>query len=266
VRGTVGYQQTKKSRTIDVFSIRSFRVSTGLERELVKGLRGSLMLEYENADIFNVDRDVILTERDTGRLRTVSLNPIFVFDRRDDAFAPTRGIFDSVRLRYASPAFGSDIHVLKLVLQHSQYVPLGPLTWIYSGRFGMAQPLGSTDAIPLRERFFLGGRTTVRGFAENGIGPHGDQGHPTGGDLLFVANTELRFPLLYGLGGAVFVDAGGLYFHDRAISLGEVRESVGPGIRYQTPIGALSLDYGFKIRPRAGESIGEVHFTIGNLF
>ena len=267
LRGTFTYQQTKRSRSIDEFSIRSFRFSNGFEREFFKGLRGSLLLEYEDADIFDVDSDVILTGKDTGRLRIVSLNPILIYDGRDDAFAPTRGVFDSLRVRYGSPAFGSDIDFLKLVLQHSQYVPLGDrLTWIYSGRFGVAEPFGSTTAIPLRERFFLGGRTTVRGFAENSIGPHGTAGHPAGGDLLFIANTELRFPLFYGFIGAVFADGGGLYFHDRAISIGEFRESVGPGLRYQTPIGALSLDYGFKIQPRRDESIGEVHFTIGNLF
>jgi outer membrane protein insertion porin family len=267
LRGTVGYQQTKRSRSIDEFSIRSFRLSSGFERAFWTGLRGSLLLEYENADIFDVDPDVILTDKDTGRLHNVSVNPILVYDGRDDAFAPTRGIFDSMRVRYGSPALGSDIHFVKVVLQHSQYVPLGDrLTWVYSGRLGVAEPLGSTGAIPLRERFFLGGRTTVRGFAENSIGPHGDLGHPAGGDLLFIVNTELRFPLFFGLIGAVFADGGGLYFHNRAISIGEFRESVGPGLRYQTPIGALSLDYGFKIESRRDESIGEVHFTIGNLF
>jgi len=68
------------------------------------------------------------------------------------------------------------------------------------------------------------------------------------------------------LGGAVFVDGGGLYLHERVISLDDFRTSVGPGLRYQTPIGSISLDYGFKIDRRRGESIGQVHFTIGNIF
>ncbi|MGH7822620.1 MAG: BamA/TamA family outer membrane protein, partial [Candidatus Binatia bacterium] len=180
---------------------------------------------------------------------------------------PTRGIFDSLRLRYGSPAFGSDLHFMKLIVQHSQYVPFGGrLTWLYSGRVALAEPLGGNSAIPLRERFFLGGRTTVRGFSENSIGPRGGAGHPTGGDLLFIVNTELRFPLAYGITGAAFADGGGLYLRDRTVSIAEFRESAGPGIRYQTPIGALSLDYGFKLQRRRGESIGELHFTIGNLF
>ncbi|MGH7896567.1 MAG: POTRA domain-containing protein, partial [Candidatus Binatia bacterium] len=54
LRGTFTYQQTKRSRSIDEFSIRSARVAGGFEREFRKGLRGSLLLEYENADIFDV--------------------------------------------------------------------------------------------------------------------------------------------------------------------------------------------------------------------
>jgi outer membrane protein assembly factor BamA len=55
------------------------------------------------------------------------------------------------------------------------------------------------------------------------------------------------------------MDGGGLY-------LVHFRIGVGPGLRYQTPIGSIGLDYGFKISPRRGESIGDVNFSIGNIF
>jgi outer membrane protein insertion porin family len=209
----------------------------------------------------------VLTGQDVGRLRTVTLNPVVLYDGRDDAFAPTRGVFESLRVRYGSPPLGSQVHFIKLSVQHSQYVPLGAgLTWIYAGRVGFARAIGFSTEVPLRERFFLGGRTSVRGYRENEIGPRGADGHPTGGDFLVNLNTELRFPLFLGLGGAIFVDGGGLYLQQRAISLGDFRTSIGPGLRYQTPIGSISLDYGFKLDRRRDESIGEVHFTIGNIF
>lgn len=259
------WQQSERS--IDEFSIRRFSVSSGFEKEFLTGLRGTLVGEFQDSDVFDVHPDAVLTGQDVGRLRTVTLNPILVYDGRDDAFAPTRGVFDSLRLRYGMPPLGSEVHFLKLVLQHSQYVPLGtPLTWIYSGRFGLAQPLGFTSTIPLSERFFLGGRTTVRGYEENSIGPRGQDGNPVGGDIVVNLNSEVRFPLFLGLGGALFWDGGGLYLHDRAISMNDFRQGVGPGLRYQTPIGAISLDYGFKVRRRGDESIGEIHFTIGNVF
>jgi len=264
LRANATYQQSE--RQIDEFSIRRTSFSIGPERELRKGLRASFFVEFEDSDIFDVAPDAVLTGQDVGKLRTVSVNPTIVYDGRDDAFKPTRGVFESLRLRYASPAFGSDAHFLKVVVQHSQYVPIGKLTWIYGARVGYALPIGISDVIPLRERFFLGGRTSVRGFDENEIGPRGDNGDPIGGDILFNVNSEIRFPLFLGLGGAVFLDGGALYLHDRAISIDEFRESMGPGLRYQTPIGSIALDYGFKLDRRSGESIGEVHFTIGNIF
>lgn len=262
---SVARQQSERS--IDEFSIRRTSVSSGFEREFRRGLRATLRFEFEDSDIYDVHPDVVLTGKDIGKLRTVSLNPIVVYDGRDDAFAPTRGVFDSLRLRYGTTALGSDVHFFKAVVQHSRYVPLSDdLTWIYAARVGFAEPLGESTDIPLSERFFLGGRTTVRGYEENSIGPRGADGNPVGGDLLLNFNTELRFPLLYGLGGAVFVDGGGLYLHDRAVSIGDFRESAGTGLRYRTPVGAISLDYGFKVRRRRDESIGEIHFTIGNIF
>ena len=79
--------------------------------------------------------------------------------------------------------------------------------------------------------------------------------------------SDFRVPCVWwGLQGAAFGDIGGLFLRSCGVSLGRVRESAGPGLRYQTLIGGISLDYGFKLyRPRR-ESIGEIHFTIGNLF
>jgi outer membrane protein insertion porin family len=257
----------QSERSIDEFSIRRLSFSGGFEKEFLPGLRATTVAEFQDSDVYNVHPDAVLTGQDVGRLRTVTLNPILVYDGRDDAFAPTRGVFDSLRLRYASPPFGSDVHFWKGVLQHSQYVPLNKwLTWIYGGRLGYAQPLGFTSQIPLSERFFLGGRTTVRGYEENSIGPKGDDGDPIGGDILVNLKSEIHFPLFFGLAGAIFWDGGGLYLHDRAISMNDFRQGVGPGLRYRTPIGPISLDYGFKMRRRSDESIGEVHFTIGNIF
>lgn len=265
LRTNLVYQRSQRS--IDEFSIRRFSFSTGLEREFAPGIQTSLLLEFEDSRVFDVAPDAVLTGQDVGRLRTVTLNPILVFDGRDDAFAPTRGVFETLRVRYGTPAFGSEVHFAKATAQHSQYFSLAP-GWIlvYAARVGIAEPLGRSSTIPIRERFFLGGRTSVRGFDENSIGPRGERGNPIGGDFLLNGNGEFRFPLFWGLGGAVFVDGGGLYLRDRGISIREFRESAGPGLRYQTPIGAIRLDYGFKLDRRAGESIGQVHFTIGNLF
>ena len=163
--------------------------------------------------------------------------------------------------------------------QHAQYVPLTDgLTFVGVARVGYAVPFNGGDIIPIRDRFFLGGGTTVRGFAENSIGPTGGPtvnqfggivspgGDPLGGDFALNLNTELEFPLLYGFGGVVFVDGGGVYLQDQSISIDNFRRSAGLGLRYMTPVGPISLDYGFKLDRRVGESVGEVHFSVGTIF
>ena len=169
--------------------------------------------------VFDVAADVLaFNPRDEGRLRTFSLGPFLIYDGRDDAFIPRRGVYDSLRLRLAPGELGSDVPFVKLQVQHTHYVPVvNDVIFLYSARGGWALALKSGDQIPIRERFFLGGRTTVRGFSENTIGPKGalqfdSRGRPTGaggdplgGDFVLNLNTEIRFPIAFGVGGAVFV-------------------------------------------------------------
>jgi outer membrane protein assembly factor BamA len=85
----------------------------------------------------------------------------------------------------------------------------------------------------------------------------------------------LQFPLVFRMGGVGFVDGGGLYLQkcpsgqglqNCAINLENFRRSAGLGVRYVTPVGPISLEYGFKLDRRIDESIGEVHFSIGTIF
>ena len=271
----------RSTRAVDQFSIERLAFIPAIERTFSPGLKAGVEFQYEDANVFDVKPDVLVfNPRDQGKLQTVSLGPYAVYDGRDDAFAPRRGIFDSVRLRWAPSVLGSDVPTVKLTVQHSQYVPLtDELTFVYAARAGWARALNAGEQVPIRERFFLGGRTTVRGFGENEVGPLGARitddlgnlvhpgGDPLGGDLVMNLNVELRFPLLYGLSGAAFVDGGGAYLQDRPIRLlDDFRRSAGPGLRYNTPVGPISLDYGFKLDRRSGESIGEIHFSIGTIF
>lgn len=254
--------------SVNEFSFERLALVPALERTIIPGLQAGADLELEEANIFDLAPDVIaFNPRDQGHLRTFSLGPFAVYDGRDDAFVPRRGLFDSLRMRLAPGPLGSDIPFFKLLAQHTQYVPLDDdMTFVYAGRTGWAVPFNHNDIIPIRERFFLGGRTTVRGFSENQIGPKGTLHNPLGGDLVIALNTELRFPLVYGFGGVVFVDGGGVYLQDQSVSLHDFRRSTGLGLRYITPVGPVSLDYGFKLDRRADESLGEVHFSIGTIF
>jgi outer membrane protein insertion porin family len=235
-------------------------------------------LQLEYADVFDVE-PVSFRSEDEGDSYTVAVSPFLVYDGRDDPFMPRRGIIDSLRLRYAPPGVSS-VQFGKLNFQHTQAIPAASwLAFIYSARVGYGRAFSGAEVLPIRERYFLGGATTVRGFSENSLGPVDPFDNPIGGDLAMVVTFEWRIPVIYEFALAVFNDNGGLFLtqcdrtcrqqrgvRDNALTFDNIRHSVGPGLRYMTPVGPIALDYGFKTPRRAGESIGEVHFSISATF
>jgi outer membrane protein insertion porin family len=63
-----------------------------------------------------------------------------------------------------------------------------------------------------------------------------------------------------------FLDGGNVWLRNRDVDLSEMKFSAGLGLRYNTPVGPLRLDYGFKLDREPGESKGEFHFSIGHAF
>lgn len=270
----------RSTRDVDKFHIERVDLLNGIDRPLWPNVTGGMEIDLERANVFDVKSDAILSDNDEGPLTTVSLGPFLLYDGRDNPFNPSSGVIDSMRWRYALPHL-STVHFIKVNLQHTQFITLfEKVLFVYSARVGWARELSGGDGqVPIRERFFLGGGTTVRGFKENTISPEGEEGDETGGDLAINLNVELQVPLIYGVGGAFFVDGGGVYLQncDRscrqqkklsqaAFSIDNFRRSAGFGLRYNTPVGPLALDYGIKLDRRPGESFGEIHFSIGSTF
>jgi outer membrane translocation and assembly module TamA len=128
--------------------------------------------------------------------------------------------------------------------------------------------------IPASERFFAGGDTTVRGFALDQLGiplvTLDEKGFPTGGGGLMILNAELRVPTTRGLGIVGFFDTGNVFYRTSDIRLGDLRGSLGFGVRYKSPIGPIRVDLGFKLQRNviAGkrEPLTALHITLGQAF
>jgi len=76
-------------------------------------------------------------------------------------------------------------------------------------RIGLAWPYGQDTSIPISERYFSGGASSLRGFKTDTAGPvDPTTGEPTGGNALIVGNFELRFPLIKPISLAWFYDTG----------------------------------------------------------
>jgi outer membrane protein assembly complex protein YaeT len=128
--------------------------------------------------------------------------------------------------------------------------------------------------IPFSERFFLGGSTSIRGWGRYQVSPLSGSGLPIGGRSMLELSTELRVPVWGNLSAVAFVDGGNVWADAWQYELGDLRYAVGPGLRYQTPIGPVRVDFGYQLTPIEGLLIdGEpeprqwrVHFSIGQAF
>ncbi len=213
------------------------------------------------------------------------------FDLRKNPLSAPRGFVIDNTVDLATSALGSDIELLRATGRVSYYLSFASeqpqLTgedlqkssfqkWFersllaFGARAGIVYPLDTAGvpealAIPIDERFFNGGSTTVRSFAERELGPS-DNGNPIGGEYYSIFNVEYTFPIYGELLGAVFVDAGNLLPEASQPGLNDMRYGVGVGLRYNLPIGPIRLDYGVNPNPRGDEAFGAFHFSIGFAF
>ena len=249
------------------FSIREASAIAGITKKIL--LRSSVAIQYRYSldDVFNVDPGAVLSPEDQGSANIAAVRGLFVLDFRNDPFNPTRGSFHSGSAELASIVLGSEVDYVKLTGQTSWYFPLFRRNSLaVSGRAGLARALQDTTEVPIQERFFLGGRTTVRGFTEDSLGPKGSDGSPSGGDHMVNGNVEIRVPMKYGIITALFLDAGSVWLEGDSGNRFDLRESAGIGLRYITPVGPVGIDYGWKLDRKEGESGSEWHFTIGAVF
>jgi outer membrane translocation and assembly module TamA len=127
------------------------------------------------------------------------------------------------------------------------------------------------------QRFFAGGGTSVRGFQLDRLGvPEilNPDGLSRGGNGLVVGNVELRRVLttVFGRSLAVvgFLDGGNVFPRATDVSLDRLRGTAGFGARFDSPLGPIRLDFGFKLDPRVvngrREPRWEYHLSIGEAF
>jgi outer membrane protein insertion porin family len=250
------------------YKTRKTVASFGVEKTY-RNLKPSLTYQFENVVNYDVLQAAQLTPDDSGRVLVSSLSPALIWDLRDDVFNPKKGALYGIVLKEALRELWSQADFSKLTVQGSWFLPLDTTIVALSARAGMAWPFRDTAEVPIHERFYVGGSTTVRGFRQDAVGPSvvGPDGEPipTGGSSMMVLNLELRMHPGEGFGIVLFTDAGNVWT-GQEIDIKDLRSSYGAGIRYGTPVGPLRIDYGHKIHKLPGESPGELHFNIGNTF
>ncbi len=249
------------------YRLERYTATAGIEKKISENIRAELYYEFSLIRTFDVLPDVVLSREDLGTLAISSIRTSLVYDTRDNPFEPRKGILAGITLKIASPFLFSEADFKKLTIYGSTFHRLTRRVILaLSLRGGVAYGASKDEELPIVERFFLGGRSSVRGYEQDTLGPKGADGNPTGGNAYLAGNVEFRTSLPKGFGVVAFLDAGNVWVTASDIKNPGIRYTAGLGLRYVTPVGPLRVDYGHKLNKERGESQGEVHFSIGHAF
>ncbi len=223
-------------------------------------------------------------------IKQSAIGPSLFYDRRDDILDPSSGYYATVAGKYAFPLLNATARYGKVSGQAAWFHRFLGGVFGVSGRASAIFPydLASGVPVPIAERFFAGGSATGRGFDTDLLGIprvtvdantqatlHTGSGEgdcvPTypnlvgydcspgpriiGGNGFLAWSFEYRIPILGNLGASVFYDLAQVWENPGQINFkieGEtgLRQSIGAGFHYMTPIGPLRLEYAFPVQAR----------------
>jgi outer membrane protein insertion porin family len=227
---------------------------------------------YDQSTIENLADDASSDIREfEGTSTAYTVSTTIRRDTRDRTFNATVGSDNNLTLKHAGWPFSGDIGYTKYVGESGWYFPLfWNVTGFLHGSMGfISGGSGNSDTkVPTWERFYLGGMNSVRGYDWREISPRDPiTGDKIGGNKMLLFNVECLFPLIKdaGIKGVLFFDTGNAYDNGEELSLSDLKKSVGYGIRWQSPMGPIRLEYGYILdSERKGE--GGWEFSIGAAF
>ena len=172
----------------------------------------------------------------------------------DDLLSPRRGYQFSFHAEEAGVLLPGSFDYYALAIDGRQYQPIGNHVVVASHlQAGNIGPVGSSATnVPFSKKYFLGGATTLRGWGRYEVSPLSTSGVPLGGNSFLAYSLEGRADIKGSLGGALFLDAGNVWITSSGFALNDLRYSIGPGLRYRTPIGPIRFDLGYQLNPIPG--------------
>jgi outer membrane protein insertion porin family len=231
-----------------------------------------LRFNYKNVRILDSRVPTADLGREDKPVNLSTFSTAFIRDTRDDYLDPAKGFFSSTDFGITTKLLG-DNNYLSFFTQNSYYRPLlKSLSFAGSIRIGAARPFGGDVTIPISERFFAGGSSSLRGFNVDYAGPLDPASNkPLGGNALVAASFEMRIPLYRAFNLAGFYDSGNVFRNVRDIHFSDFSHAVGLGLRIRTPFGPLRADYGYNLNlstdlRQRGLTRGHLFITVGPPF
>ncbi|HKL80929.1 MAG TPA: outer membrane protein assembly factor BamA [Desulfobacter sp.] len=222
--------------------------------------------EYRN-QYLRVDRELDDDEKDDYGVRHIGqVNTGLSWRTTDSLVHPRNGLFASTTFDVFKGTDSSLDDFYKYSLELRYYLSVtDDLVIAVRGRYGYMDTYRDNTDISDDQLYYLGGASTVRGFDENMLQYDADD-NAVGGRSMMLGSVEARYDLSLNYEFALFFDTGALTEIQEPGIPESFRSSVGIGLRRQTPVGPISLLYGWKLDPRADESKGCFYFSMGYTF
>jgi outer membrane protein assembly complex protein YaeT len=208
-------------------------------------------LETQNVD----DKQVTVVSVDGGLTR----------DRRDNPLMPRHGYRWFAQLEAASRALGGEAEYQRSEFGGSYHTAWGDGRWVHlSAAHGVITTWGTTDeSLPVNKRFFPGGDGSIRGYRTGEASPRGADGKFVGAKSYVSGSVELEQALARKWSAVAFVDAMGTATQLRHYPFDETLFAAGLGLRYETLIGPIRLEYGRNLKRRPGDPGGTLLLSVG---
>jgi outer membrane protein insertion porin family len=252
-------------------------LSVSAETNIKFGQEIWLSLGFEYIGVKLTDLTGVLADSLGGPTSNASRRKLsfgFRRDSRDSIFIPRRGSLSRINVQYYGGILGGDGSFVKIQADWSSFQVAWP-GWISATRFkgGWAHQYGTPRFTFVDEAQYLGGANSVRGFAENQLGPKDLFGKPVGAEFIVIANQEFRWrtipflsqvPFLkrWPLWQSIFLDMGNGYQSSKEISFRSLAYSYGTGFQIMSPAGPIRLDYARVIPHDKFAFTDRWHFTI----
>ena len=265
--------KNKNKYASDVYSFDSYGFRLKLFKQLIRNVQGGVTYKWVNTDVKPEEDASEAIQAEAGERITSSMRFDLIYDTRDSIRLPTRGWRNTAYFEYAGGVLAGDTDFTREGIEIVRYIRM-PMFERHvlrlRGEYGTMEEFGDSTHIPIFERFFLGGRTSVRGYDYHAIGPLDETGEPLGGKSSALLSAEYTFPIYQDiLRGATFYDTGQVWSDSYELNLDDLQAGWGVGLRIIIPqLGIpVNLDYSWPLDagPFDDEG-GRFDFSLGFTF
>jgi outer membrane protein insertion porin family len=251
------------------FQRQEYGGSVGLTRRSLPWINAEGLVNYTFQELKSEPHDLTAPTAVAESTSTASLTLGLRRDRRDNPLLPRKGQRWTVQIEMADKSLGGAAAFQRIELGWSWHRPLTEASWVHVGlSHGTILTLGQPDdsAIPVNKLFFPGGENSYRGLQSGEAVTRDTAGELIGAKSFSMLNLEYELALTQRISAVVFWDALGITARIADLPWEDTLHAAGVGVRYNTVIGPIRLEYGHNLNPRPTDPAGTLHLSIGYPF